>query len=425
MVQRVKLLWIILLLVGVSLGCSLFQSTPDATEPPPPTAALVPTAVPDTPTPEPTTTPEPTAAPATVAPEGSTLEIVNETNADIVWLYLSPSDADAWGEDWLRDAIIPAGGSYTLAGIEDGIYDLQARDEFDEVIQTLWELEIAGDSYVVISAQATLEVDNLSGKEIGGLYISPTESDTWGEDVLGDETIPADSVFTVPGLEVGTYDIRVDTLDEQVIEIIYGVDLNGDYYWGVYGKADLPDNAVLRFEDDFTDNRNSWGGTSDVGVNYPPPADGEYCIEIINDSLTAWEWYEPFRPDQFIAEVACSPDEGTDASCGLGFGPDGDNLYWFEISPSDQSFALFLLLNDEWQDPLIEWTSSKNISPAGWNFLSLERLNGVVSVFVNGVQQGAVNSDYFPTGRIGLGGATYSDSNVTVCLDNLRVWRIE
>ena len=68
---------------------------------------------------------------------------------------------------------------------------------------------------------------------------------------------------------------------------------------------------------------------------------------------------------------------------------------------------------------------AKTINPNAPNFLSLERVDEIVSVFVNGVLVGEVWSDRFPEGRIGLGGRTYNDPNATVCLDNLRVWRLE
>jgi hypothetical protein len=55
----------------------------------------------------------------------------------------------------------------------------------------------------------------------------------------------------------------------------------------------------------------------------------------------------------------------------------------------------------------------------------MERVEGVVSLYANGVLVGQVNSDRFPTGRVGLGGSTYNEPNATVCLDNLRVWRME
>ncbi len=71
-------------------------------------------------------------------------------------------------------------------------------------------------------------------------------------------------------------------------------------------------------------------------------------------------------------------------------------------------------MNDEWQDNLVGWTESKNIYPDGWNYLSIERMDGMFSVFINGVLQASVESDHFTTGRIGLGGSTYDQGNVRV-----------
>jgi hypothetical protein len=215
-------------------------------------------------------------------------------------------------------------------------------------------------------------------------------------------------------------------LDEESVEVLYNVSLAGEMSWTVVGKTDLPSNAVLRFEEDFHDNRNDWGlDVEDEDVFYMRPANGEYCILIKKNDFTAWEWYEPFRPDEFVAEVACHVEGVENASCGLGFGPDEDNLYWFEVSASDQTFALFLLENGAWQDSLVEWTVSRNINPGETNYLSLERVKGVVSLYINGVLVSQVDSDHFPTGRIGLGGSTYDQGHATVCLDDLRVWRLE
>ncbi|MFW6115538.1 MAG: hypothetical protein ACOC7Y_00590 [Chloroflexota bacterium] len=133
----------------------------------------------------------------------------------------------------------------------------------------------------------------------------------------------------------------------------------------------------------------------------------------------------PSGPTEFVAEAVCSLTGAEDASCGLGFGPDGDNLYWFEVTPFDQMYALFLLENGAWQDTLVEWTESSNIYPYGANYLSIERVDGVVSLYVNGVLQERVESLRFPTGRIGIGGATYGEGDARVCLNELRVWHLE
>jgi hypothetical protein len=238
--------------------------------------------------------------------------------------------------------------------------------------------------------------------------------------------IDAGGSYTVSDIPHGTYDIKAEDLDENWVEVVYNVDLYGQKDWTVVGKTALPNNAVLRFEDDFQDNRNNWGlDTEGENVFYKRPADGTYCIQIKSDNFTAWEWYEPFRTDEFVAEVACTIEGPDDSSCGLGFGPDGDNLYWFEISPIKQKFALFLLEDGSWQDNLVDWTVSRNISPSGSNSLSMERVQGVVSLYVNGVLVGYVDSDRFPQGRVGIGGSTYDEGYATICLDNLHVWRLE
>lgn len=269
----------------------------------------------------------------------------------------------------------------------------------------------------------TLEIINDSDYTLTYLYISPTDSDTWGSNWLNG-SLASGATQLIENIEPGNYDLQVGD-DEGSLETLYNADLVGERTWTVWGQASVPENAVLRFDDDFSDNRNNWGGTQSDEVNYMTPSGGEYCMHIMVDNMTAWEWYEPFRPDEFFAEVKCRVDANTDASCGLGFGPDGDNLFWYEIDAESQSYSVFLLKDDEWQDPLVEWTNDLHVNPSGQNYLGLGRRQGTLFVYVNGALIDAIDTDLFPTGRIGIGGATYSDPDVTVCLDDLRVWRIE
>ena len=400
------------MLVVAALACGPTGETP--TPEVEPTREVKPTIPPeDTPTPPP-------------QPTGVTLEIVNDSGVDVWYVYLSPSKADEWGEDWLADDVIKDGQTYSITGIPEGVYDVRAEDQSEEVVEVWWNVDFDGPMTWTITGLASLEVINESEDTITYLYVSPTDSTTWGSDWLGDDVIDPGISYVVDGIPRGTYDIRAEDVDENSVEVVYNVELSGQKNWTVVGKVPLPDNAVLRFEDSFEDNRNNWGlDTESDDALFMSPANGEYCILIKSDNFTAWEWYEPFRPDEFVSEVACYTDGPEDATCGLGFGPDGDNLYWFEVSASDQTFALFLLQDGSWQDALLDWTVSRNIDPGGVNMLSLERVEGVVSVFVNGVLVGQVNSDLFPTGRVGLGGSTYSEGNATVCLDDLRVWRLE
>jgi len=412
--RNLRFVWLAMtVLVVATLACGGEKTlTPEKTSTPAPS-----------PTREEAQPPQPTPVPTQEMPS---LEITNNSGTDVVYVYLSPSQADRWGEDWLQGHVIHHGETYTIAEIPAGTYDVKAEDENQEVIETWWNVEFDGKMMWTILGVASLEVINDSPDTITDLYISPTEDETWGETWLSADVIDPGETYVVGSIPRGTYDIKATDAAGDSIEMIFNVSVAGQKTWNVVGRALLPDNAVLRFEEQFEDNRNNWGlDVEDEDVFYRRPANGEYCILIKSDQFTAWEWYEPFRTDEFVAEVSCRTEGPEDATCGLGFGPDGDNLYWFEVSASNQTFALFLLEDGAWQDPLIEWTPSVNISPVGPNTLSLERVGGVVSVFANGVLVGQVDSDRFPTGRVGIGGSTYNQGNATVCLDDLRVWRLE
>lgn len=270
----------------------------------------------------------------------------------------------------------------------------------------------------------SLELVNESGYALTELYISPVESSEWGANWLDTEVGDGESRM-ISDIPEDVYDLKAANPDAEVSETLYNVALSDGDTWTVLGTASVSENASLRFEDDFSDNRNDWGGTQDGDVNYREPANGEYCIDIGVDQMTAWEWYEPFRTQEYFAEVKCTVDPTTDASCGIGFGPDGDNLIWYEIDAAAQSYALFLLENDEWQDALVSWIGDQHISPDGENYLGLGQLDDTIYLYVNGILIDSVDTPSFDDGRIGIGGATYEDPNVTVCLDELRVWEID
>lgn len=274
------------------------------------------------------------------------------------------------------------------------------------------------------SDMASLELTNSSENPVFALFISPTTSDSWGDDWLGNEIIQVGDSFVVGDIPIDTYDIQVRDADNTSMGTLYNVYLKGENTWTVYGVATLPDNADLRFEDDFSDNRNNWGGSGDTPeATYYPPTDGEFCLQIKNDNWIAWEWYEPFRTDEFFAQTYCTTDNPY-GGCSLGFGPDGDNVYWFSVVPETQEYYLGLLVDDVWQENLIDWTETKSIDPTGGNYLALGRVGGVVTVYINGTLVGQASNDMFPDGRVGIGGETFDEANVTVCLDELKVWQL-
>lgn len=84
---------------------------------------------------------------------------------------------------------------------------------------------------------AMLTLYNDADIKVCYVYISPTTEDTWGDDWLGaEETIaPGGSrEFEVPA---GTYDLRADDCDHNILDEQYGVSIAGTLGWTVAGEA--------------------------------------------------------------------------------------------------------------------------------------------------------------------------------------------
>jgi hypothetical protein len=75
-----------------------------------------------------------------------------------------------------------------------------------------------------VGGDSTLTINNDSSYALIGIYLSPTTSVSWGNDLLGNEVLVPGEVFEVSGIECDTYDIRV--VDEDNDEcILDSVDL--------------------------------------------------------------------------------------------------------------------------------------------------------------------------------------------------------
>lgn len=63
------------------------------------------------------------------------VQIINNTGRDICYVYISPSAAEQWGEDWLTDMeIVAANGEIRTFFVEPDTYDLTMQDcEGDEI----------------------------------------------------------------------------------------------------------------------------------------------------------------------------------------------------------------------------------------------------------------------------------------------------
>jgi hypothetical protein len=177
--------------------------------------------------------------------------LVNQTSFEIHQLFLSPSHESHWGPDQLGQDILEPGYEYTLSGMPCGNYDVKLVDEQgDECVITgdylcgdagkwiLTDEELLDcQGFKTDTASATLIND--SSYDIYALFISPSRSNNWGPDQLGDEVLEPGYSFTFSGLPCDTYDMKLVDEDKDVCV------LQGVHLCGAEGEAVLTDDELL------------------------------------------------------------------------------------------------------------------------------------------------------------------------------------
>ena len=85
-------------------------------------------------------------------------------------------------------------------------------------------------STAVPALAGQLTVINSSDYVVHQLFVSPSQSRSWGPDQLGKETIGRAERFTVRNIPDGTYDLKIIDEDEDAC-IVESVDVSGTMNW--------------------------------------------------------------------------------------------------------------------------------------------------------------------------------------------------
>ncbi len=72
----------------------------------------------------------------------ATITLINNSDQDICYVYISPTTSDEWGEDWLGAVEIVGPGEQRTFEVDPGTYDMMATDCDDNEIDTQWEVEV-------------------------------------------------------------------------------------------------------------------------------------------------------------------------------------------------------------------------------------------------------------------------------------------
>jgi len=162
-------------------------------------------------------------------------------NYDIHVVYISRSTDSVWGTNHLPGTDILEPGRTAEVMVTTGVYDIQVIDE-DGDTYTLNDVKIDGDGFtwnVTIDQIDTVQTpapgntgstgtcpvtfsNDLGSWDITGVYISPSDSDSWGDNHIQGEILYPGDTYTAY-VESDTYDIYLE-------------DEDGDTYtrWSVY-----------------------------------------------------------------------------------------------------------------------------------------------------------------------------------------------
>ena len=89
---------------------------------------------------------------ADAADRRAVLTLINKSSVEICYVYISPSDEDNWGADWLGEDSVPPGKSREFT-LPKGAYDVKAEDCDGQVIEEHRNVEISGEMKWTIEDQ--------------------------------------------------------------------------------------------------------------------------------------------------------------------------------------------------------------------------------------------------------------------------------
>jgi hypothetical protein len=193
-------------------------------------------------------------------PSGGSLAInlVNNLDQAVCYVYIRPGTSTNWGADRLGSAVIAAGTSQAF-NVDAGTYDFRAEDcsrlMIDEQLDVLisqnstWTINVhmglgsggssggtagitQGGTYTPGSA-GSLRLVNNSGSTVCYVYISPTTDTTWGADQLDSSETVANGNSRTFSVTQGMYDLRADDCSHAVLNDTRGVQIGSNTTWTI------------------------------------------------------------------------------------------------------------------------------------------------------------------------------------------------
>jgi hypothetical protein len=183
------------------------------------------------------------------------ITFTNNTGTNIQMIFLSPSDSEYWGPDLIgADYVLKDGGSigyYVHYPKDTATFDIMAVDDKGNKFEVRDFGFIDGEEATVKLTKknlksgapdftlATIHLENVTGYEIDYLFVSPGDSDSWGVDLLDEETVLADgdshSIVIPVGKNKVTYNLMAvdEDNDEYQFDITLDPSKKKEFFWSI------------------------------------------------------------------------------------------------------------------------------------------------------------------------------------------------
>ena len=144
-----------------------------------------------------------------------TFYIENNTTTDFYGIYVTSNDSDSWGEDILPDDVFEAGTTLTVTvPINKSTLceqDIQITfSENDKNPLVFENIDFCSLDKMILTQKGktiyytldvleelTFEIENSTKTDMYGVFVNGSKENSWGEDILPDDTFEAGTVVTV------------------------------------------------------------------------------------------------------------------------------------------------------------------------------------------------------------------------------------
>ncbi len=178
-----------------------------------------------------------------------TIEVANKTEKIIISfaLFYGPN-LDEWGEDLLQDEVIEPGEAVSFV-LPEGEYSMIPMT-FEYYVLPITR-NITDDQRIEVGAEGKepLLFTNDTEVDIGFVYISPSESEDWGENWLGDEVI-ATGISKFFFIEPDIYDLMVVDMEREAVLELYEMEIDGERHFVIRDTDEDDDNETEVIEED-------------------------------------------------------------------------------------------------------------------------------------------------------------------------------